>query len=131
MPANKQQFQLPFSHTKCSLRRQPMLQGNRSAAPVTSGGAAQNGKPAALREARAEGPESEEAPLTTATFVALTDLANLRAAGIAYPSTIHGWRWLYRHRHERGLDDAFRRVGRRIVVDPERYRELVRASPAS
>jgi hypothetical protein len=29
--------------------------------------------------------------------------------------------------HERGLDDAFRRIGRRIVVDPERYRELVRA----
>jgi hypothetical protein len=120
MPANKQQFQLPFSHTSCSLRRQPMLQGNRSAARVACAGAAQNGKAVALRET----------PLTTPTFVALTDLANLRAAGIAYPSTIHGWRWLYRHRHERGLDDAFRRVGRRIVVDPERYRELVRASPA-
>jgi hypothetical protein len=131
MPANKQQSQLPLSHTKCSLRRQPMLRGNRSAAPVACAGAAQNGKAVAMREVRAEGPQSGEAPLTTPTFVALTDLANLRAAGIAYPSTIHGWRWLYRHRHERGLDDAFRRVGRRIVVDPERYRELVRASPAS
>lgn len=61
-------------------------------------------------------------------FVALTDLTNLRAAGIAYTSTVHGWRWLFRHRHERGLGDAFRRIRRRIVVDPERYRELIRAS---
>lgn len=121
MPADKQQFQLPFSHTTCSLGRQPMPQGNRSAAAVACAGAAQNGKAAAPREV----------PVTTPTFVALTDLVNLRAAGIAYPSTIHGWRWLYRHRHERGLDDAFRRVGRRIVVDPERYRELVRASSAA
>lgn len=67
---------------------------------------------------------SEAAPI----FVALTDLTNLRAAGIAYPSTVHGWRWLFRHRHERGLEDAFRRIGRRIVVDPQRYRELVRDS---
>jgi hypothetical protein len=64
--------------------------------------------------------------MTTPTFVPLTDLANLRDAGIAYPSTVHGWRWLFRHRHERGLDDAFRRIGRRIVVDPERYRDLIR-----
>jgi hypothetical protein len=131
MPANKQQFPLPFSHPKCSLRRQPMLQAERDAAPVASAGASQYGKSVASREIHAPGPESGQMPLTTPTFVALTDLANLRSAGIAYPSTIHGWRWLYRHRHERGLDDAFRRVGRRIVVDPERYRELVRASPAS
>jgi hypothetical protein len=65
---------------------------------------------------------------TTPTFIALTDLANLRAAGIVYPSTVHGWRWLFRHRHERGLEDAFRRVGRRIVVDAQRYQELLRAS---
>jgi hypothetical protein len=131
MRANKQQFPLPFSHTKCSRRRQPMLQKERNAAPVPFAGASQNGKSVVLREMHAPGPESGQMPLTTPTFVALTDLANLRSAGIAYPSTIHGWRWLYRHRHERGLDDAFRRVGRRIVVDPERYRELVRASPAS
>jgi hypothetical protein len=64
----------------------------------------------------------------TPTFIALTDLANLRAAGIVYPSTVHGWRWLFRHRHERGLEDAFRRIGRRIVVDAQRYQELLRAS---
>ena len=131
MPANKQQFPLPFSHPKCSLRRQPMPQGKRDATPIASANASLYGKSVALREMHAPGPESGQMPLTTPTFVALTDLANLRSAGIAYPSTIHGWRWLYRHRHERGLDDAFRRVGRRIVVDPERYRELVRASPAS
>jgi hypothetical protein len=73
---------------------------------------------------------NEPAPLAP-TFVALTDLPSLRAAGIAYPSTVHGWRWLFRHRHERGLDDAFRRIGRRIVVDPQRYRELVRRSPGA
>lgn len=64
----------------------------------------------------------------TPTFIALTDLANLRAAGIVYPSTVHGWRWLFRHRHERGLEDAFRRIGRRIVVDAQRYQELLCAS---
>jgi transposase-like protein len=62
----------------------------------------------------------------TPTFIALTDLPNLRAAGIVYPSTVHGWRWLFRHRHERGLEDAFRRIGRRIVVDAQRYQELLR-----
>jgi hypothetical protein len=64
----------------------------------------------------------------TPTFIALTDLPNLRAAGIVYPSTVHGWRWLFRHRHERGLEDAFRRIGRRIVVDAQRYQELLRES---
>jgi len=64
----------------------------------------------------------------TPSFIALTDLENLLAAGIVYPSTVHAWRWLFRHRHERGLEDAFRRVGRRIVVDAERYQELLRAS---
>ena len=72
-----------------------------------------------------------EAAPPAPTFVALTDLPSLRAAGIAYPSTVHGWRWLFRHRHERALDDAFRRIGRRIVVDPQRYRELVRRSPGA
>jgi hypothetical protein len=35
--------------------------------------------------------------LMTPTFVPLTDPINPRAAGITYPSTIHGWRGLYRH----------------------------------
>ena len=67
----------------------------------------------------------------TPKVIALTDTAGLRAAGITYPGTLHAWRWLYRHRQERGLADAFRRIGRRIVVDPERYVELVRQRTAS
>ena len=43
-----------------------------------------------------------------------------------YPSTVNGFRWLFRKRYERGLDDAFRRVGRRILLDTVRYLELIR-----
>jgi len=68
----------------------------------------------------------EGSVVTAPKLVALTDTSGLRASGITYPGTLHAWRWLYRHRHERGLADAFRRIRRRIVVDPERYVELVR-----
>jgi hypothetical protein len=67
----------------------------------------------------------------TPMLIPLTDPESLRAAGIVYPSTVHAWRWLYRHRHERGLDDAFRRVGRRILLDAVRYVELVRGAGQS
>lgn len=67
----------------------------------------------------------------TPTLIPLTDLESLRAAGIVYPRTVHAWRWLFRHRRERGLDDAFRRVGRRILVDVARYVELVRGAAKS
>ncbi len=58
-------------------------------------------------------------------IVALTDLASLRAAGIAYPDTEHAWRWLYRKRVERGLDAAFMRQGRRILVNVELFIKLM------
>jgi hypothetical protein len=61
-------------------------------------------------------------------LIPLTDLESLREAGIAYPKTVHAWRWLFRHRHERGLDKAFCRVGRRILLDVARYVELVRGA---
>ena len=64
--------------------------------------------------------------MTNPTLIPITDVANLQAAGIVYPATEHGWRWLYRQRHVRGLEDAFLRIGRRIVIDPTRYIELVR-----
>ena len=55
----------------------------------------------------------------TPTFIALTDLPNLRAAGIVYPSTDP---WLALAAIDIGTSAAwtmrFRRVGRRIVVDP-------------
>jgi hypothetical protein len=90
--------------------------------------APQQEQPVPAWPAPTAGPDSARARVTAPAFVALTDLTNLRAAGITYPNTVHGWRWLFRHRHERGLDDAFRRIGRRIVVDPQRYSELIRDS---
>ena len=67
----------------------------------------------------------------TQTLIPLTDLDGLRAAGFAYPATVDSWRWLYRHRHDRGLCDAFRCIGRRVVVDAPRFLELVRQTPAA
>jgi hypothetical protein len=62
------------------------------------------------------------------TLVPLTDIDALRAAGVAYPSTVYSWRWLYRHREERGLACAFRRVGRRVLVDVPAYLAAVRGA---
>jgi len=62
------------------------------------------------------------------TLVPLTDIESLRAAGVAYPSTVHSWRWLYRHREERGLAGAFRRVGRRVLVDVPAFLAAVRGA---
>lgn len=87
-----------------------------------------HGQPVALRATPALDSVAGQPFSTGPIFIALTDLPSLRAAGIAYPSTIHGWRWLFRHRRERGLQDAFRRIGRRIVVDPQKYKELIRES---
>lgn len=125
MSVDKQQFQLPLRIAECHELSRATPDRER---PALSAGGSLNDEPLTIQCLRAIAPESEEEHMATPTFVALTDLTNLRAAGIAYPSTVHGWRWLFRNRHERGLDDAFRRIGRRIVVDPQRYRELVRAS---
>lgn len=59
--------------------------------------------------------------------IPITDLEALRERGITYPSTVDGWRWAWRHRQERGLQDAFVRVGRRVCVLPDRYVIAVRA----
>ena len=64
--------------------------------------------------------------MSSQTIVPLADVERLQAEGIAYPKTIHGWRWLYRNRHQHGLAGAFLRVGRRVLVDVTRYLELVR-----
>ena len=50
-----------------------------------------------------------------------------QAAGIAYPATENGWRWLYRCRGERGLDHCFLIIGRRILVDPQAYLDALAA----
>lgn len=65
------------------------------------------------------------------SLIPIADTEALRAAGISYPSTEHSWRWLYRQRHERGLAGAFRRVGKRVLVDTEEYVRLVRAQAAT
>ena len=65
--------------------------------------------------------------MNTPTLVPLTDLDALREAGIHYPSSIHGWRWAYRNRKERGLETAFIRQGRRILVDVPAYLDAVRS----
>jgi hypothetical protein len=59
-------------------------------------------------------------------LVPLNDVDALCAAGIAYPATVHGWRWLFRHREQRGLSNAFKRVGKRILVDVPTYTRLIR-----
>ena len=65
--------------------------------------------------------------MTTLNLIPITDTEALRSAGVGYPISEHAWRWLYRNREERGLDTAFVRVGRRILVDVPRYVELARA----
>jgi hypothetical protein len=59
--------------------------------------------------------------------IATNRAPNWPSLGIGHPTTEHGWRWLYRTRKEKGLEDAFVRVGRNILVDVPRYLELVRA----
>lgn len=63
---------------------------------------------------------------TIPTLVPLTDIAALRAAGVHYPGTVEALRYLYRVRHERGLESAFRRVGRRVLIDVPAYLAAVR-----
>ena len=60
--------------------------------------------------------------------IPLNSISELHAAGISYPKTVDGWRWLYRRRHERGLEEAFIKAGRRILVDVPRYIELIRGA---
>jgi hypothetical protein len=69
--------------------------------------------------------------MSSQTLIPIIEGDLLLAAGIAYPSTVDSWRWLYRNRHDRGLDEAFRRVGRRILVDVPVYLECVRAGSTS
>lgn len=69
--------------------------------------------------------------VSTPILIHITDLDALRDVGIYYPRTVDGWRWLFRTRHERGLERAFLRVGRRIVVDVPVFLEVVRANDRS
>ena len=57
----------------------------------------------------------------TPSPIPINNSAATMAAGIAYPNTENGWRWLYRNRLERGLAHCFVRLGRRVLVDPQAY----------
>jgi hypothetical protein len=59
-------------------------------------------------------------------LIPMTDVEALKAAGIHYPATENSWRWCFRHRHSRGLDQAFKRNGRRIVVDVDAFKAALR-----
>lgn len=59
-------------------------------------------------------------------LIPMTDGPALAAARVHYPSTLESWRWLYRQRRERGVEEAFVRVGRRILVDTDRLLDLMR-----
>jgi hypothetical protein len=59
-------------------------------------------------------------------LIPLSSISELHAAGISYPKTVDAWRWLYRCRAERGLERAFVRIGRRILVDVPKFVELAR-----
>lgn len=102
MSVNKQQFELPRK-VRCHSPDLPMPDGEPR---LLSARSAQNGRPIRIQHQSNAGSECE-AHLTAPTFVALPDLKNLRAVGIAYPSTVHGWRWLFRNRHERGWTMRF------------------------
>lgn len=64
--------------------------------------------------------------MTTPILLPITDIAALRAAGIHYPATVDAMRWLHRHRAERGLSHAFKRVGRRVLVDVPAFLAAIR-----
>jgi hypothetical protein len=45
--------------------------------------------------------------------------------------SIHEARWEFRHRRARGLADAFRRAGRKILISPTKRAELIAKQPAA
>lgn len=59
-------------------------------------------------------------------LIPMHDIDALREAGVHYPATPESWRWLFRTRSERGVEDAFCRCGRRILVDTEVLLSLMR-----
>jgi hypothetical protein len=63
-------------------------------------------------------------------YIPITDQAALRAAGIHWPESEHGWRWLFRQRAHNGFAAAFAKIGTRVLVDVEGYYAAVAAQQA-
>lgn len=59
-------------------------------------------------------------------LISLTDPAAMLDAGLPFRSTDQA-RWEFRNAAERGTEDAFVRIGRRIYIDPDAYHKLIRA----
>lgn len=66
-----------------------------------------------------------------AKIIPINDIETIRAAGLHYPETVDGWRWLWRTRHKQGLERAFIQIGRRVMVDVDAYVEAMRARAAN
>lgn len=64
------------------------------------------------------------------SLIALTDVAGARSAGIPVTSA-HQLRWLERTADEKGLRNAFVRIGRRVFLDPAKFHELARQQSAA
>jgi len=62
-------------------------------------------------------------------LIPLTDPAGMKAAGLPFHTTDSA-RWCHRHADERGLSEAFVRLGKRVYVDPDKFHELVRRAAA-
>jgi hypothetical protein len=63
-------------------------------------------------------------------LIPLNKPAELKAAGIPF-ETAHQARWAERTADEKGLRDAFVRIGRRVFVDPAKFHELARQQPTT
>lgn len=64
-------------------------------------------------------------------LIPIGHVSALKEAGVHYPATPESWRWLYRTRAERGVEEAFLKCGRRILVDTDRLLQLMRQGDVS
>ena len=58
-------------------------------------------------------------------LIPLTRPAEAKAAGMPV-ETVNQLRWLQRTADEKGISEAFVRIGKRVFVDPEMFHKLVR-----
>lgn len=62
-------------------------------------------------------------------LIRITDIAALKAAGLPF-SSVHAARWCERTAVEKGLSEAFVRIGKNVHVDPAKFHELARQHAA-
>lgn len=66
----------------------------------------------------------------TQQLIAINRLAEMKAQGLPF-ETEHQARWAERTADEKGLREAFVRIGRRVYVDPAKFHELARKQTAA